>query len=83
MGEVGGLERKLIIAAVYLVPIKSTRYKNNREVRRELETYIMKYKQEGTVMVMGDLNSRIGEEGYIERRNIDGEREWEGMVVSD
>ena len=56
-GEVGGLERKLIIAAVYLVPIKSTRYKNNGEVRRELETDIMKYKQEGNVMVMRDLNS--------------------------
>ena len=41
----------------------------------------MKYKQEGTVMVTGDLNSRIGEEGDIERKNIDKEvnengREW-------
>ena len=63
------------------MPIKSTKYKNNKEVRRELETDIMKYKQEGTVMVMGDLNSRIGEEGDIERKNIDKEvnengREW-------
>merc|ERR1712228_690749 len=54
---------------------------NDPPPRRELETDIMKYKQEGTVMVAGDLNSRIGEEGDIERKNIDKEvnengREW-------
>ena len=78
--EVEGTGRKMHLAVVYIVPIKSTRYKNNIALRRELEEDIIKYKQEGMVMVMGDLNSRIGEENNywknIDKRVDDNGREW-------
>jgi hypothetical protein len=56
----------------------------NTELRRELEEDIMRYKQEGMVMVMGDLNSRIGEIEH-HRRNKDIEvnengREWMALT---
>ena len=82
--EVEGTGRKMHLAVVYIVPTKSTRYKNNIALRNELEEDIIKYKQKGMVMVMGDLNSRIGEiEGY--RKNIDKKidengREWLAMT---
>merc|ERR1712083_709391 len=82
--EVEGTGRKMFVAVVYIVPTKSTRYVKNTELRRELEEDIMRYKQEGMVMVMGDLNSRIGEIEYY-RRNKDSEvnengREWMALT---
>ena len=58
--EMEGLSQKVYIAVVYLVPVKSTRYKFNGAVRRELEVDIIKFRNRGTVVIMGDLNSRIG-----------------------
>ena len=82
--EVEGTGRKMFVAVVYIVPTKSTRYVKNTELRRELEEDIMRYKQEGMVMVMGDLNSRIGEIEH-HRRNKDIEvnengREWMALT---
>ena len=78
--EVEGVGEKMHIATVYLVSVKSTRYRQNIELRRELEENIIKFKREGIVMVMGDLNSRIGEEKGV-RENMDkkvneNDREW-------
>lgn len=58
--EVVGAGKSLFIATVYIVPKKSTRYVDNDEVREELELNIMRYKEQGTVLVLGDMNSRIG-----------------------
>ena len=57
--EMEGLGQTIFVAVVYLVPTKSSRYKLNAETRRELEEDILKFKKEGMVVVMGDLNSRI------------------------
>ena len=59
--EVGGIGRTIHVAVVYLVPMKSSRYGDNREVRRELEEDIIEFKEKGMVVVIGDVNSRIGE----------------------
>ena len=82
--EVEGTGRKMYIATVYIVPMKSTRYKQNIELRRELEEDIIRFKHEGLMMVVGDLNSRIGEEeGYRKSKdkkvNENG-REWSELT---
>ena len=59
--EVEGLERIIYVAVVYLVPRKSARYGGNAEVRRELEEDIVEFRGRGMVVVIGDVNSRIGE----------------------
>jgi len=59
--EVEGLGQKIHVAGVYMVPIKSSRYKNNPAMRQELEREIERLRHQGTVIIMGDINSRIGE----------------------
>ena len=58
--EVTGMGKSLFLAAVYLVPKKSRLYSDNEIVRKELEVDILKFKELGTVIVMGHMNSRIG-----------------------
>ena len=76
--EVEGLERTIYVAVVYLVPRKSARYGGNAEVRRELEEDIVEFRGRGMVVVVGDVNSSIGEcvplEGVVKsnvRKNKD------------
>ena len=64
--EMEKMDRKIFVAVVYLVPSKSSRYKNNGAVRRELEEDIVRFRNEGMVIVLGDLNSRIGESNPAE-----------------
>ena len=52
--------RTLIVAAVYLVPIGSRYYEKNYNIREQLEKDIGMFKQQGIVIVVGDMNSRIG-----------------------
>ena len=59
--ELEGMGQKIFVAVVYLVPHKSSRYKFNGAVRRELEEDILRFKKDGMVVVMGDLNSRIAD----------------------
>ena len=59
--EVDGLGGTIYIAVVYLVPKKSSRYGDNNGVRRELEEGIYEFRARGMVVVIGDVNSRIGE----------------------
>ena len=59
--EVKGMARRIFIAVVYIVPLKSSRYYKNGALRRELEEDIVNFGQKGMVVVLGDLNSRIGE----------------------
>ena len=90
--EIEGLERTIYVAVVYLVPRKSARYGGNEEVRRELEGDIVEFRGRGMVVVIGDVNSRIGEyrplEGAVKsnvRRSRDKKmnengREWIQMM---
>jgi len=41
--------------------MKSIRCKMSTSVRKKLKEDILRYKQEGILMVQGDLNSEIGE----------------------
>ena len=59
--DIEGLERKIYVAAVYLVPKKSSWYADNAEVRRELEEGIYEFRARGMGVIIGDVNSRIGE----------------------
>ena len=59
--ELEGMGQTIFVAVVYLVPSKSSRYKFNDEVRRELEVDILRFRKEGLVVVMGDLNSKIAD----------------------
>ena len=70
--------RKLFIATVYIVPEGTVRAGQNISIREELERDIGKYKERGMVMVLGDMNGRIGnlmsvinEERIYQRDNID------------
>ena len=86
--EIEGLGMKIYIAVVYLVPKNSSRYGDNASVRRELEEGIYEFRERGMVVIIGDVNSRIGEcmplEGRVEgkmRNNSDNKmnengREW-------
>jgi retrotransposon-encoded endonuclease len=51
----------LFFAAVYLSPVDSTRVIDSASFIQELEEDICKFKKLGKVIVMGDLNSRIGQ----------------------
>ena len=59
--EMEGMGQKIFVAVVYLVPNKSSRYKYNGDTRRELEEDILRFKKDGMVVVLGDLNSRIAD----------------------
>ena len=59
--EMEGMGQKIFVAVVYLVPNKSSRYKYNGDTRRELEEDILRFKKDGLVVVLGDLNSRIAD----------------------
>ena len=75
--EIEGLGRTIHVAAVYIVPIKSTRYKHNVMVRRELEEDIVKFSRQGMVIVMGDLNSRIGD--HTEEHGVPSDKKRENI----
>ena len=55
---VGGID--LFVAAVYLVPRTSDWYEGNLERKVRLIRGIQCYRQKGRVVVMGDMNARIG-----------------------
>ena len=81
--EIEWLGKRIFIAVVYLVPVKSTRFSDNPDIRRELEEDIGRFRNLGMIVVMGDLNSRIddmvpeGEEGgMVVRPNLPGIPNW-------
>ena len=53
-------ERKLFVASVYFVPASSDWYAGNVHRRVRLAQGIARYEQQGRVVVMGDMNARIG-----------------------
>ena len=50
----------MFVAAVYLVPRTSDWYEGNLERKVRLIRGIQCYRQKGRVVVMGDMNARIG-----------------------
>ena len=61
MGVCGGGEEKLFVGGMYIVPTSSSRARKAEELIQELAEDIARYQQEGTVMVGGDWNCKIGE----------------------
>ena len=90
--ELEGTVTKIYVAVVYFVQKESTRYEANADVRMELEEDIIEFRSRGMVVLIGDVNSRIGEcmpqEGVREgkkRKNKDKKinengREWIQMM---
>jgi hypothetical protein len=58
---VEGSEDKLFIGGIYLVPTASTRARKAEELVEELGRDIVRYQKEGSVLVAGDWNCKIGE----------------------
>ena len=81
--EMMGMDRRIFVAVVYLVPRKSSRYKNNPAVRQELEEDIIRFKKEGMVVILGDLNSRIADSLPSEGVTKNKTRENKDKVVND
>jgi len=60
-GCVEGGDEKLFVGGIYIVPTSSSRARKAEELIQELAEDIARYQQEGTVMVGGDWNCKIGE----------------------
>ena len=58
---VEGGDEKLFVGGIYIVPTSSSRARKAEELIQELAEDIARYQQEGTVMVGGDWNCKIGE----------------------
>ena len=51
--------RKIFLATVYMVPVGSPYYEENKLIRLDLEKDITEFKKQGIVIITGDFNSRI------------------------
>ncbi len=56
--ELGG--ERVFMAVAYMSPVTTTRNTDAAEFLMELENDILSFREQGKVVVMGDLNSRIG-----------------------
>ena len=72
--------RKMYIATVYLLPAGAVRIEHNDSLREQLGRDIAEFRGQGIVLVLGDMNSRIGDlmsivsgEIAVRRDNIDKE----------
>ena len=70
-----GLDKDIFLCACYIPPEGSNIYKHNQAKVNPfniIEDEIMKYKQKGNVLLMGDLNARSGVlDDFVDKDNDD------------